>query len=565
MDPGDIIEDAVKVESSESEVETLEEDLAEIKSNNLLDRAQNNFAFLVKKQYVDFISDFGLSERFLLDGDAMIDMLMENESLDWSHNGQFLQVIYLVEDFLSKLYQRGLRFDIFFFIDNDLFLRGLSSGKRLIRHLAIHHLLRNKIKTPEDCATLLVRGSWHDANSKARKRETLADGGGSNINLETWHTLMHKKNPAYIMTNYNKLSSLVYAVAQKCFIMSNLVNMKYLVLLDKMRMEGSRIQAHVLIPSGQPKVIAERSDLLLKMRSFCEQQLSSSKPSGTDIQDLIKRVQQHAGHKSLDRSMSSWISALVLEVLKDSSAELRALHQVLSACVTLMYTCIKISPLRCRCFALPLPVSQGFSFSKDVSAFLEKLQEVLAALFRVTAARPSMLVSSLDKRAIADMFDGRLLHAILLFSLNGLSLNDEIVSSAAKIWSAIDPEQGLSAVLGEAYKLLNESDRSIASGALQQMEERALKSQALFQREALRVHLPPPGRTCFAEVISPLYAKTLKARYESVIDADAVGSLRQDHHFHSQRLIRNEHDPFYHASKHNSEIAVERKLTTWEL
>ena len=65
-------------------------------------------------EHCDFLSDFGRCEPFLLDGDALMMNALSNKYLDWRNGGQFLHLIYIVEQFLSLLWSRGAHFEIFF-------------------------------------------------------------------------------------------------------------------------------------------------------------------------------------------------------------------------------------------------------------------------------------------------------------------------------------------------------------------------------------------------------------------------------------------------------------------
>lgn len=51
--------------------------------------------------YSDLLNDFGATDTFLVDGDALLLELLGSERLDWSHGGQFLQLRAQLEQFVE--------------------------------------------------------------------------------------------------------------------------------------------------------------------------------------------------------------------------------------------------------------------------------------------------------------------------------------------------------------------------------------------------------------------------------------------------------------------------------
>ena len=47
------------------------------------------------------------AEIFMIDGDSLLFELLGEESLDWSHGGQFLHLTYLLERFLQYFTDKG--------------------------------------------------------------------------------------------------------------------------------------------------------------------------------------------------------------------------------------------------------------------------------------------------------------------------------------------------------------------------------------------------------------------------------------------------------------------------
>ena len=113
---------------------------------------------LLKTEYVDFLSDFGRSEPFLVDGDALVLHALNDSLLDWQNGGQFLHLVFLVEKFLQNLQSRGSKFDVFFFHDNKAIFQQHSASFVLARTAILHHLKSHESKLP--FKVHIVKGSW---------------------------------------------------------------------------------------------------------------------------------------------------------------------------------------------------------------------------------------------------------------------------------------------------------------------------------------------------------------------------------------------------------------------
>lgn len=81
----------------------------------------------LRPSYTDLTRDFGATELFLLDGEALLLETISNPHLDWNHGGAWLHFFFLAERYLSLFTERGGNFQIIFFDNqkslwNDWFL-----------------------------------------------------------------------------------------------------------------------------------------------------------------------------------------------------------------------------------------------------------------------------------------------------------------------------------------------------------------------------------------------------------------------------------------------------------
>jgi hypothetical protein len=109
-----------------------------------LDASVNESQDLIEEcwsaDYCDFLCVFGRSEPFLLDGDALLTHALANAFLDWRNGGQFLHLVYIVEQFLAQLWSRGANFKIFFLMQNEFFFQRFGPSYDLCRNILVHHL-----------------------------------------------------------------------------------------------------------------------------------------------------------------------------------------------------------------------------------------------------------------------------------------------------------------------------------------------------------------------------------------------------------------------------------------
>ncbi len=115
-------------------------------------------------EYCDFLSDFGRCEPFLLDGDALMMYALSNKYLDWRNGGQFLHLMYVVEQFLALLWSRGANFEIFFLMENEVIFQHIGPSYQLARNILIHHLFSYESRANYPLKSHLIQGSWFSVN-----------------------------------------------------------------------------------------------------------------------------------------------------------------------------------------------------------------------------------------------------------------------------------------------------------------------------------------------------------------------------------------------------------------
>ena len=192
------------------------------------DFIEENF---LTQEYCDFLSDFGRSEPFLLDGDALTMYALSKKHLDWRNGGQYLHLVYIVEQFLAQVWSRGANFDIFFLMGNDRIYQLLGPSYELGRNIVVHHLRTHESKVKIPFKLHLIPGTWFSA---------------SNSMSTPWQELLASYRPAFIMTNNVRTGLELASIAQRWFFHQQMLMGYYTVVLENISFEGSRVQGFPL-------------------------------------------------------------------------------------------------------------------------------------------------------------------------------------------------------------------------------------------------------------------------------------------------------------------------------
>jgi len=90
-------------------------------------------------QFITVLSDFGETEKFVIEGDSLLLHVFSDPALDFSHGGQFLHLTFVVETFLFELIKRGAHFCVVFFASHKAIWQA-HGAKCVARSLLIRHL-----------------------------------------------------------------------------------------------------------------------------------------------------------------------------------------------------------------------------------------------------------------------------------------------------------------------------------------------------------------------------------------------------------------------------------------
>lgn len=226
----------------------------------------------IKICYIDFLTDFGSAEPFLIDGDALVAYALSNPYLNRKSGLQMLQVIHIIETTLARMMERGAIFDIFFFEKNSVLWREFDKAAEMARYITIQHFgMMNRARELTGKAPLakihMLPGVWWDPNSKA-----LPD-------------LVEQCGPSYIMTDFGWCGAegRVLHITRAFVNYLHLSNLHVVTLAD-FELDGSHIMSNNMQPPRHPKArekfILAVEELLAIHRSWLSEPLPASAANG---------------------------------------------------------------------------------------------------------------------------------------------------------------------------------------------------------------------------------------------------------------------------------------------
>ena len=325
-----------------------------------------------------------------------------------------MHLIYLVEQFLALLWSRGATFDVFFLMENDEVFQQIDSSYQLGRNVLIHHLLSHQKKANFPLKLHLISGSWFSANSSEST---------------PWQNLVTSFRPVFIMTNNEMVGPKFSAIGQRWFFHQQLVDGYYVVVLENIDFEGSRVKGF-LYNYPDPKTTLKVKAKLAVLRTHINQVYRAVATEG----ELFKGGEVRNWSNSLGEEGTISKTALFIESLRAILASENCSPQTmgLAAIGCACFQAIRSQPLVARVLVLPgdkelvaaLAAWGGSSaISGEASAFLNSLYSGMAAMVLRAIAQGARV----DNGSLADAFDGRLFTALLLHAIaSGGALPDSL-------------------------------------------------------------------------------------------------------------------------------------------
>ena len=506
----------------------------------LLTKIQAIYHQYLKSQFVDFLKDFGRNEQILLDGDALLFFSLSDKLLDWRNGGQFLHAIFIFERILDRMWSLGAQIQVFFLSGNDEIFHILDKSYILCRKVLLRHLQKNESCGRFHLKVHIVQGSWYS-------NET-----------EDWERLVTEVRPAFIFSsNWCSLHCKV-SIMQHWFVHKILISGYYVVVFDGLKIKGSRIKAFLFSPPFPSKA------------SKINQHMSILKPNLLAILSQIDHIPTtNEGH--FDPYILS-ISSLFL-----SFCDIRFFHYARSLSHLLNISenqdqtkgfaaicCVSIEimrqlPLTARTFLLPgdnhedgtkADALSACAISKDLrdatAKFVRDFHSNLA--LSIDHADDEGLLENLDVsvvNSIADIYDGRLFHMLLLQTMAGYVPPVYILKRAMQLFATIcsQPAETIDTI---ALLGASEADIRAAKNGLEETKRFHRMQISNIRRSVLR--RVGDHESLLTEVLGDVRAvmSTFEGSTfeEEENSKNSVQRRFRPHHFHSAKPLQNEPDSF---------------------
>ncbi|XP_072023516.1 probable ATP-dependent RNA helicase DDX60 [Amphiura filiformis] len=129
-------------ESSDSSEDEDDQPIVQMKIYRKAQEACQNLYINAPRIDLNLMHDFTESDLFTIDGDSLLADIFAHKGLDFTHGGQLLHFVYLVEHFLQDFQEREGQFHIIFFTEAESIWHS-NPLKLLARRTIIQHLEHN--------------------------------------------------------------------------------------------------------------------------------------------------------------------------------------------------------------------------------------------------------------------------------------------------------------------------------------------------------------------------------------------------------------------------------------
>jgi hypothetical protein len=215
---------------------------------------------------IDFLTDFGSAEPFLIDGDSLVAYALASPYLNRKCGLQLLQVIHTIETTLARLMERGATFDIFFFEGSEVLWKELDPSCEFARNAVMQHFLmlnrtRELSGTPPLVRIHVLPGSWWDETNTALP------------------ALVDQRGPSFIMADFGWCGASGRALhLTRAFVNHLHLLGLYVVTLADFEVDGSHTISNNMQPPRHPRARAKIALAVRELLALHQPWLSAPPP-----------------------------------------------------------------------------------------------------------------------------------------------------------------------------------------------------------------------------------------------------------------------------------------------
>jgi hypothetical protein len=366
----------------------------------------------LRPQFITVLSDFGETEKFVIEGDSLLLHAFSDPALSWSHGGQFLHLTFIVETFLNELVERGAHFCVVFFESHKAIWHG-DACKCVARALLICHLQQSLPATHTTSVEIFESPS-----------------------SEEWTEFFDTYLPCMVVASDELPAAPKAKISPvRGFLLDLIVAGVNVMLLRDIEILDHQVRAYYLPGrSAQRSKIGVSQALYVETNDVDEAAVQSFVDSET-----AAALDQDWASVALAWACSRWLATLQ----SDDADQQAAVKLLLTHAVLLRRGDI---PLAHRAHML-CPAGG------ELSEFQNKTLGVLTGVMRVLAEsawcknEAQLFGTTLNARTKCDLVDGRLLLSLAAAAeacgtctAEGLGLTTDATSMAATLWKSASPK-----------------------------------------------------------------------------------------------------------------------------
>ncbi|XP_041483876.1 probable ATP-dependent RNA helicase DDX60 [Lytechinus variegatus] len=374
------------------------------------------------RKNLNLMHDFTESDLFVIDGDSILADIFAQPGLDFSHGGQLLHLVYLVEFFLQDFQEREGQFHVIFFSEAETLWHShpleLLTRRSIIQHLKHNTRCTVITQIPNPYST-----EWSEYISRHHPAFVMLSDGES--------VATHRMRQLLIR-------SLMLSAVRKdvdCALSSNLS--RSLRSIDTFYIEARKVG-----PQFKSPVICKNDDIAIAYR-LATQRLKRKNAEGyidTALsmlcQQLLSSVEKNKGDQNLMSTSRDIIVVMACaEIIKGTSDKEhegtdKTFLEGVAQAFLLHVVLLQYLPLEARAQNAPDDDLISPSATGLLKDFLQKMHYAMARLvvsYGKLREELAELKGIKETESLADLIDGRLLY-VILYQLQKYSENNIKVS-----------------------------------------------------------------------------------------------------------------------------------------
>ncbi|XP_068713426.1 probable ATP-dependent RNA helicase DDX60 isoform X5 [Montipora foliosa] len=396
--------------------------------------------------YINILTDFVDAEIFMIDGDSLLFELLGEASLDWSNGGQFLHLTYLLERFLQYFTDKGGVFHIVFFKDMEI-LWSSHPSMLVARQSLILHLEHNTNFT----VITSIDNFWG----------------------EQWKTYIKDKIPAFLLLTdaesvpfkTTKKKQLCLEFFFRSFLFHSLGQELNCVFISGIEMTATKVMGFYTQSTSHHnwlfrKYMEPVRETWKVLMSYWRREASENEhgcsgdcsSSQIDVKEKIKtalKSPRQGGCRGLATMLAC--EMILYKVINEPNFNEKRMKATEDRIKLFLLHSLLLNTLPLKYRAQTINANLLDQYCKEKDGHIYPFQEIHKCLWKILKVihddYPAMKDAasvSLDMSSVADIMDGRLVHALFSLAVDqssmdieAFSLPEDVLKEAKSAWSEI--------------------------------------------------------------------------------------------------------------------------------